>query len=95
MKAMYAIATMPLIKQLKVSTEVEQVWFADDSAAGGEIRKLRRWWDKTFEMGPEYGYYAITAIQGSRSSNYDTMSRVDVNCVPMIIAEGHVPSADD
>ena len=24
--AMYAIATMPLIKQLKVSTEVEQVW---------------------------------------------------------------------
>ena len=56
--AMYAIATMPLIKQLKVSTEVEQVWYADDSAAGGKVEKLRKWWDKILEMGPDYGYYA-------------------------------------
>ena len=56
--AMYAIATIPLIKQLKVSTEVEQVWYADDLAAGGKVEKLRKWWDKILEMGPDYGYYA-------------------------------------
>ena len=56
--AMYAIAIMPLIKQLKVSTEVEQVWCADDSAAGGKVEKLRKWWHKILEMGPDYGYYA-------------------------------------
>ena len=56
--AMYAIVTLPLIKQLSASTEVEQVWYADDSAAGGELRKLRKWWDKILEIGPDYGYYA-------------------------------------
>ena len=49
---MYAIAIMPLNKQLKVSTEVEQVWYADDSAAGGKVEKLCKWWDKILEMGP-------------------------------------------
>ena len=49
--AMYAIATIHLIKQQKVSTEVEQVWYADNSAAGREIRKLHKWWDKILEMG--------------------------------------------
>ena len=38
-----AIPTMPLIKQLKVSTEVEQVWYVDDSAAGGKVEKLCKW----------------------------------------------------
>ena len=39
---------------------------------------------------------AITAIRGSRSSNHATLSIVDLDCcVPMVIAEGHVPSAAD
>ena len=38
---------------------------------------------------------AITAIQGSRSSNHATLSRFDLHCITMIIAEGHVPSAAD
>ena len=41
-----------------------------------------------------YPYYICT-IQGSRSSNHATLSRVDLDCVPMVIAEGHVPSAAD
>ena len=36
---------------------------------------------------------AITAIHGSRSSNHATRSAFDLDCVPMTIAEGHVPSA--
>ena len=41
-----------------------------------------------------YPYYACTT-QGSRSSNHATLSKVDLDCVPMVIAEGHVPSAAD
>ena len=37
---------------------------------------------------------AINTIQGSRSNNA-TQSRFDLDCVPMVIAEGHVPSAAD
>ena len=38
---------------------------------------------------------AIATIRSSRSSNYATMTTVDLNSVPMIIAEGHFPSTDD
>ena len=37
------------------------VWYADISAASGEIRKLHKWWDKILailQMRPDYGYYA-------------------------------------
>ena len=56
--AMYAVATIPLIKQLNVSNDIEQVWFADDSAAGGKIQNLHGWWEKLLRMGPGYGYHA-------------------------------------
>ena len=35
---------------------------------------------------------AITAIRSSRSSNHATWPGHDLDCVPMIIVEGHVPS---
>ena len=38
---------------------------------------------------------AITAIHGSRSGSHATQSGLDLNCVPLIVAEGHVPSAAD
>ena len=28
------------------------------SAAGGKVGKLREWWDKILEIGPDYGYHA-------------------------------------
>ena len=39
--AMYAMATLPLIQSLHREAEVEQIWFADDSAAGGNVNVLR------------------------------------------------------
>ena len=51
---MYALATIPLIKKL---TDCKQVWYADDSAAIGEIVQLRCWWDKLSVCGPGFGYF--------------------------------------
>jgi len=37
---MYAIATMPLIRQLDSASDVLQVWYADDTSAAGKLAKL-------------------------------------------------------
>ena len=53
---MFALAIVPLIQ--KVSTKhTTQSWFADDSACGGQLRWLRKWWDSLLVMGPAFGYY--------------------------------------
>ena len=54
--AMYAVTITPFIRSLE-DDEIKQVWFADDSAAGGGLAGLRRWWDLIVEKGPAYGYY--------------------------------------
>ena len=50
--AMFAIAMVPLIN--KVKGDECQCWYANDTSAGG---KLRSWWDKVLQYGPEYGYF--------------------------------------
>ena len=52
---MYALATIPLIKNLNSS--VNQTWYADDAAATGKILDLRSWWNDLSEKGPSYGYH--------------------------------------
>ena len=56
---MYAKATLPLIQSLQQEVEVEQIWFADDSALGG------MWTNSIIggirlhvQKGPALGYYA-------------------------------------
>ena len=53
--AMYAIGTLPLIDKLQGI--VQQCWYADDSAAGGTILDLKRWWNLLQVLGPRYGYF--------------------------------------
>ena len=52
---MYALATIPLIKNLDGSCK--QVWYADDAVAVGRITDLRDWWEKLTILGPKYGYF--------------------------------------
>ena len=52
---MYAIGTLPLIDKLQGI--VWQCWYADDSAAGGNILNLKWWWDLLQVLGPRYGYF--------------------------------------
>ena len=51
----YAIGILPLIDKLQGI--VQQCWYADDSAAGGTILDLKRWWDLLQVLGPRYGYF--------------------------------------
>ena len=53
--AMYAIGTQPLVCRL--DGIAKQVWYADDSAAGSSLERIRRWWDLMVEIGPLYGYF--------------------------------------
>ena len=52
---MYAIGTQPLIRRLHGIAN--QVWYADDSAAGSSLERLRQWWDILEEAGSLYGYF--------------------------------------
>ena len=64
---LYACSCMPLITHLSNSEPeddaastippAKQVWFADDSAAGGNIVSLKKWWDDLKDMGPSFGYH--------------------------------------
>lgn len=57
---MYAVGTRPLIDKLQELTDPSrcyQVWYADDSAAAGRLREMRKWWDILNEFGPKFGYY--------------------------------------
>lgn len=52
----YALATLPLIKKI-ASSDTTQVWYADDSAAAGDIPGLSKWWNCLNQNGPQYGYH--------------------------------------
>jgi hypothetical protein len=53
--AMYAIALIPLVKELKPLAK--QVWYADDATGADTITNLKIWFDKLLERGPLYGYF--------------------------------------
>ena len=51
----YALSTKPLIDHLR--NIIKQVWFADDSAAGGNLEAVYKWWKELLQVGPKYGYF--------------------------------------
>ena len=52
----YAISTIPLIEELKLS-DIIQVWFADDATAAGSIEGINNFWQRLVEIGPSFGYF--------------------------------------
>ena len=57
---MYGLATIPLINCLSHSSNVVQVWYADDATVSGSLSSLRNWWDNLTALGPAFGYRANT-----------------------------------
>ena len=57
--AMYVIRTHPLISLLQGS--VQQIWYADDAAAGSTTANLRKWCDLLTQEGPKYGCFPNSA----------------------------------
>eukprot|EP00923_Selenidium_pygospionis_P002843 GHVN01004364.1.p1 GENE.GHVN01004364.1~~GHVN01004364.1.p1 ORF type:complete len:695 (+),score=78.46 GHVN01004364.1:2-2086(+) len=55
--ALYAVATLPLIRSLKDVEGAQQVWYADDAAAGGIFASLRSWMERLMVEGPAFGYF--------------------------------------
>ena len=55
--AMYALGTLPLIRAV-TTPGVKQTWYADDAAAGGNLRHIRQWWNRLAAVGPDFGYFA-------------------------------------
>ena len=55
---MFALATIPLINLLGESSNVIQVWYADDASAAGDLPSIRTWWDNLSSLGPSFGYFA-------------------------------------
>ena len=53
---MYALATIPLIQ--KLSSDVLQVWYADDATAAGKLPSVREWWNRLTTHDPAFGYFA-------------------------------------
>ena len=53
----YALATIPLIRELSSRTGSKEVWYTDDSAALGKISSIRQWWDTLTTCGPSFGYF--------------------------------------
>ena len=66
--SMYALATIPLIRNLKDSvSDVNQVWYADDASGAGKITRLREWWDQLNSFGPKYGYFTKTWLVSKKN----------------------------
>ena len=57
---LYALATIPFIKEVSVHSDLHQVWYmyVDDSAAVGKIFNRCQWWDSLPLRGLSYGYFA-------------------------------------
>ena len=57
----YAMAAIPLIKELSFKVDTTQVWYADDSAAVGTITNIHTWWQSLISHRPAYGYFVTEA----------------------------------
>lgn len=57
----YSVNTSIMIQSLRL--RVPEVWLADDSAGGGRIEDLFRWYKYLCEEGKKYGYL----VNGSKS----------------------------
>ena len=52
----YSISILPIILDLS-TIECQQIWYADDAAAGGNLGDIRQWWERLTKIGPDLGYY--------------------------------------
>ena len=54
----YSLSTVNLIIDLNLHTsDVSQVWLADDAAAAGKIKPLHLWYERLTAEGEKFGYF--------------------------------------
>ena len=69
--AMFAIALVPLIKELKPLCR--QVWYADDGTGCDSFVNIRKLYDALLIKGPLYGYFmqpkkCVLVVKGGREA---------------------------
>ena len=84
---MYALAVSPLIKDLK-NCNSKQVWYTDDSSAGGRLNNLKAWWESILERGPAYGYFANQSWLVIKEDKYHEAKEIICNTNLNITTEG-------
>ena len=86
---MYAIGILPLLRSLAFS-EAIQMWYADDSSAGGKLRNVRTWWDMLSSKGPPYGYQVnpCKSVLVVKPAFMDEAKKMFANTDVRITAEG-------
>ena len=53
----YGVSLLPLIRKIKDPNNVLQSWYAEDSAAIANLKKLEIWLKILIEEGPAFGYF--------------------------------------
>ena len=77
--AAYAVATVPLIKQLeRTCPSTTQCWFADDDGAASDLASLSQYWDELSQLDPGYGYFpnAIKTVLLAKPEHQDEARRI-------------------
>ena len=60
-----------------MSSDVKQVWYADDATAAGQLENLRQWWDNLVKHGADFGYFvnpSKTSLIVKESQHQDAMA---------------------
>jgi len=83
---MYTIGTLPLISHL--NGLVKQCWYADASAAGGKLSKLKPWQDLLSSVGPRYGYFP-NAIKTTLIVKETFKTDATAICDMQVTSDGH------
>ena len=73
-----------------IGTTARQVWFADDSTAGGKLNQIKLWWSMLNTIGSEYGYYpnAAKSWQIVKEDHLEAAERLFTGTGVNVTAEG-------
>ena len=85
----YALGILPLVRAV-ATPDTCQLWYADDSSAGGRLVAIRSWWDKLQAEGPSYGYHlnARKSVLVVKPHAYDDAVRLFADTGIQVTSDG-------
>ena len=98
----YAVATLPLIRMLSDTAKWIQMWYADDTSAGGLLSDLYDWFTLLHSCSPAFGFVrkfaaiassqlqaAFAAVTKSIQCEWTFLMRVAPSCGPLLVELGN------
>ena len=86
----YALGILPLVRAV-ATPDTCQLWYADDSSAGGRLVAIRSWWDKLQAEGPSYGYHLNVrkSVLGVKPHAHDDAVRLFADTGIQVTSDGN------